>query len=136
MKRRTRSRLLATLLAVPAAFAIPGLSVAHGLDHAAISKHASHHVDEAAASSPTSDALVPAFSDASSHGEDHQHPTLGAGGRGKQDVGGLPTVARAIDLPLAASDTDPRIPFAYQRIKAHGAHAPPPHLRGPPGNSD
>jgi hypothetical protein len=131
-----RSRLLATLLALPAAFAIPGLAVAHGLDHAAISEHASHHSDEAGVPSTARDAEVSAAADASSHEDDHQHPTLGAGVRGKHDVTVLAATSRAIALPLAVSDGDPRIPFAHHRIKAHGAHAPPPNLRGPPGIGD
>jgi hypothetical protein len=131
-----RSRLLAAILALPAAFAMSGLAVAHGLDHAAISEHASHHSDEAGKPSMMRGEVEVAVSDTSSHEEDHQHPTLGAGVRGNHDSSILAVPTRAIAFPLATFGSDPRIPFARYRINAHRSHAPPPHLRGPPGVAD
>lgn len=134
MMRGLRSRVLATMLALPAAFAVPGVAVAHGVDHAESRHHAAEHaVEGRTAADLLEHHETPIVSDAAGHGDDHQHPSFRAGVSGKVDgIGFLLTVAR-FELPSAQLDFSPRAPFARTRVKAHGSHAPPPNLRGPPG---
>jgi len=131
--RRLRFKLLATLLAVPAAFATPGVAVAHGVGHA----ESRHHDEEHALSGEAPAELaqhhdVSLVSEPSGHEDDHQHPALVAGVSGKLDIAGFLLTAARFELPLPQSVSNPRTLFARTRVKAHGAHAPPPNLRGPP----
>jgi hypothetical protein len=129
--RRLRFRLLATLLAIPAAFATPGVAVAHGVGHA----ESRHHDEEHALTASVDLAQhhkVPRVSESSGHADHHQHPALLAGISGKLDSTGFLLTAARFELPLPQSVSNPRTLFARTRVKAHGAHAPPPNLRGPP----
>jgi hypothetical protein len=130
VKRILRLRLFATVVAFPAAFATPGVAVSHGMDHS----EARHHALEHASNSLAADVLAgaPVVSDATGHDDDHQHPSLQAGVSGKGDGVGLPLIASRVELPAAQSDADPRTPVGRTRVRAHGAHAPPPNLRSPP----
>ena len=131
--RRLRFRLLATLLAIPAAFATPGVAVTHGVGHA----ESRHHDEEHALTGGASAELaqhheVPRVSEPSGHADDHQHPALLAGVSGKLDATLFLLTAARFELPLPQSVSNPRTLFARARVKAHGSHAPPPNLRGPP----
>jgi hypothetical protein len=131
--RRLRFRLLATLLAIPAAFATPGVSVAHGVGHAESRNHDEEHaLTGRALAELAQHGDVTLVSESSGHDDDHQHPALVAGVSGKLDSGAFLLTAARFELLLPQSVSNPRTLFARTRVKAHGAHAPPPNLRGPP----
>ena len=130
MKRDLRLRLFATLLAFPAAFATPGVAVSHGLDHSEARHHAVEHASESRAAGVLPG--TPVVSEATGHGDDHHHPSLQAGVSGKGDGVGQLLVASRVELPLSQSGAVPRTPVGRTRVRAHGAHAPPPNLRAPP----
>ena len=128
------SRVFTIVLALPAAFAVPGVSIAHGVDHAEAQHHAAEHALESRSSSAASDHHeIRAEIHAEGHGDDHQHPLLRAGVSGKADGIGFLLTTDRFELPLVSPESAPRAPFTRPRVKAHGSHAPPPNLRGPPG---
>jgi len=117
------SRILTLAIAFPAIAAISMTPVAHGVEHGALQPDAvERHVADHGRSVRAEDA---------DHHHRHAHPDLDAtiSSRSLSDL--AVEVQRRFEFLWSA----PRLvaQFTYRsRVKAHGAHAPPPNLRGPP----
>lgn len=117
------SRILMLAMAFPAIAAISVTPLAHGVEHGALQQDA--------ASAKVADQGASVRAEDADHHHRHAHLDLDAT-ISSRSCSGLavavpPLVEYLWSMPRTVAPSVHR-----PRVKAHGAHAPPPNLRGPP----
>lgn len=133
MLRSPWLRALTLALVLPLPTVRPALAVAHGVEHGRVSDHVAEHAGEAAHRVWSDEEPVATLESGDPlHVHRHAHPVLDAtcGARLIDLAPAEPptTWPHVLRLDLGASAAHPAVP----KVRAHGAHAPPPSLRAPP----
>ena len=119
------SRVIAGLLLLFVAFAVPGEALAHGEAH-----HRHHEADHQAAHA--ADVSVSVVS-APESDHDHQHPRLDSVNRTRLETAGLVMRPAALVLTQNVAVSAPARPLRRDVLSPGDPHTgPPPRLRAPP----
>jgi hypothetical protein len=146
VSRRPLSRFLGVILALTGAFASPVSALAHGhahrheaAVHAAVEHtHADHSLgadDHHRTDASGAAADIPRVESPDGGAGEHPHPSVDAAVTTKAASWIVAMVAAHVMLPrarvMAVSPPQPEPPL---QLRVEAAHAPPPHLRGPPAH--